>query len=267
MPGRVQVDAERLAWLELSLAGTDRQNLLLTAVEIGHIEVQMQLLRVLVARPNRWFVAGGSLKRDSRACVALEHHPATAVVLDRPSGDGAVKGSETLRITTVDGYEAIACNTFHTATILGAAQPRRRPPKAVLITNTNASRATHRTSRVTRTASAAASSSADGSRAPLRVPDPEQERLTRRRIRPFGDPLPRGTAWLSRFVFGLSLFGVRVQESPLSRQGTGGMQGRFLNCRFGPDKLGRENRRGSDAAYQHGRWRTAHSHKRGSGAR
>jgi hypothetical protein len=52
--GRVQEDAERLTRLHLVLAGTERDDGRLTGVEVGDLEIEVELLRVLRARPLRW---------------------------------------------------------------------------------------------------------------------------------------------------------------------------------------------------------------------
>ena len=117
MPRRVEIDPEGLAWLKICLQRPQSKHLLLTEIEIGHVEIKVSLLGLVIARPDRWFMIRRQLKGDRRSGVAAQFHPTAAVVFHRPPRNGAVKGSQGLRIATVDCYEAEAGDTGHTQTL------------------------------------------------------------------------------------------------------------------------------------------------------
>ena len=62
MPGRVEEHPERLARLVLVLARTERDDGRLGGIEIGDVEIEVHLLRVLGARPLRRHVVGRELE-------------------------------------------------------------------------------------------------------------------------------------------------------------------------------------------------------------
>jgi hypothetical protein len=61
--------------LNIGLAGTQRQHLLLADVEVRHVEVQVRLLGLVVARPHRGPVARRALESQRGAAVAPQLHP------------------------------------------------------------------------------------------------------------------------------------------------------------------------------------------------
>ena len=75
MAGGVEEDAERLPGLVLRLGRPDRQHRLLTGIEVGHVEVEVQLLGMLAARPVRWPVVLDALEGDRRPVRAVELGP------------------------------------------------------------------------------------------------------------------------------------------------------------------------------------------------
>ena len=73
------------ARLHLGLSSAQREHLLLTDVEVVDVEIEVQLLRVFVARPHRWHVTGRLLEGDGRPAVARQLRPLVVDVADRPS--------------------------------------------------------------------------------------------------------------------------------------------------------------------------------------
>src|SRR5882724_11093951 len=80
--GGIEVDPERGARLELVLAPADREHTALALVQVGHVEVQVQLLRVLVARPTRRAVPRRALEGDRRRpAVRAQLHPVLGLLV------------------------------------------------------------------------------------------------------------------------------------------------------------------------------------------
>ncbi len=75
MAGGVEEDAERLPGLVLRLGRPDRQHGLLAGVEVGYVEVEVQLLGMLAPWPVRWPVVVDALEGDRRPVRAVELGP------------------------------------------------------------------------------------------------------------------------------------------------------------------------------------------------
>ncbi len=100
--GGVDVHPERLARLHLGLSSAQREHLLLADVEVVDVEIEVQLLRVLVARPLRWHVTRRLLEGDGRAAVARQLRPLVVDVADRPARDRGVELGERGVVGAVD---------------------------------------------------------------------------------------------------------------------------------------------------------------------
>lgn len=58
MPGRVQEYPKFFTWLKLGLAGTERQHLALSLIEVVDREVDVRLLGTIGTRPHRRLMIG-----------------------------------------------------------------------------------------------------------------------------------------------------------------------------------------------------------------
>ncbi len=122
VPCRVQVNPEGRPGLHISLAGTQRQHVLLTDVEIRHIEVQVSLLRVLVTRPHRRLVARSTLESQRSAAITAQLHPVVVVTVGLPTRDRSVELRQGTRVTAIERYQTEPCNTSHAANSTGGPQ-------------------------------------------------------------------------------------------------------------------------------------------------
>jgi hypothetical protein len=119
VPCRVQVNPEGRPGLHISLAGTQREHVLLTDIEIRHIEVQVSLLRVLVTRPHRRLVARSTLESQRSAAITAQLHPVVVVTVGLPTRDRSVELRQGTRVTAIERYQTEPCNTSHAANSTG----------------------------------------------------------------------------------------------------------------------------------------------------
>ena len=70
MPGRVEIDPEALARLDLVLACAESQHLCFRSIEVRYVEVEVHLLGLLGAGPARRDMVGCELERE---CDAAHH--------------------------------------------------------------------------------------------------------------------------------------------------------------------------------------------------
>src|SRR3954468_7598680 len=82
--GRVEEDPERGARLVVGLGGAHGQHPALTVAEIGDVEVEVELLGHVLARPGRSAVVLGLLERERPPTAGVELRPRVV----RPVGDG-----------------------------------------------------------------------------------------------------------------------------------------------------------------------------------
>ena len=102
MAGRIEEHSKAVTTrLNLRLAGTDPEHGHLTCVEIINVEIEVQLLRPVVARPRRRFVARRLLECDRHAIRAHELDP-VGIVARRlthiPAGDRGVEARQLERL-------------------------------------------------------------------------------------------------------------------------------------------------------------------------
>ena len=109
----VEEDAKARTGLEVRLDGAQREYLLLGGVEIIDVEVEMGLLRPLLAWPQGGLVIGCELKGDRDVAVGAQLYPVAVVVFDVAPGDGAVEAGQGPRVTTVEGNHTQSSDRSH----------------------------------------------------------------------------------------------------------------------------------------------------------
>lgn len=91
--GRVQEDLEGRAGLHARRACPDRQDLFLGEIEVGHLEVEVELLGMGRIRPPRRAVVRRELAGERDALVAAQLHPVGVVVVALPPGEVPAGGA------------------------------------------------------------------------------------------------------------------------------------------------------------------------------
>ncbi len=123
MPSRIEVDAEVLpAGLCVRLRRADGEDGLLAGVEIIDIEVDVQLLRMIIARPRRWLMIRGQLERNRRSVWADELHPVVLVVgfaPELPARHGGVELGKFQRSRAIEGDDAESSDAGHGSKVPG----------------------------------------------------------------------------------------------------------------------------------------------------
>ena len=108
MPRGIEIDPKRgSAGLEVGLSCSESQNRRLAVIEIRHIEVEVGLLRMLVAGPLGWHMTRHPLKRDRGTGRAPQPYPVDVGVgiIHFPSEDRPVEAGHTFGIGGVEGDE------------------------------------------------------------------------------------------------------------------------------------------------------------------
>lgn len=113
MTSRVEEDSVVTPRLVVGLHRTERHGLPLGFVEVGDIEVEVCLLRLVAAGPYWPLVVRNLLKGDRGTLVAAKLDPLTAVVVELKAGQRTVERGECLRVGTVKGDEAEPSNSGH----------------------------------------------------------------------------------------------------------------------------------------------------------
>src|SRR4051794_40702036 len=92
VPGRIEEHAEGRAGLVIRLGGTDGQHPALSLVEIGNVEVEVDLLGHVLVGPGRGPVTVDALERQRPLAARVELDPrVVGTVVERPAAQLAVE--------------------------------------------------------------------------------------------------------------------------------------------------------------------------------
>lgn len=112
---RIEVHPKEGARLHRVLAGAQGQHCRLADIEVIELEVEMLLLRVLLAWPLRRLVVVDPLEPQRRTDVTSESNPVTVrgALVDRPAGDRRVELRKGARLPAVDGSPRKSAYSIH----------------------------------------------------------------------------------------------------------------------------------------------------------
>ena len=108
--------------LGVRLRRADGEDGLLTGFEIRDIEVDVQLLGVIIARPGRRLMTWGQLEGDRRSVWADELHPVVIGVWlapNWPASHGSVELRKLQRSQAIEGDETESSDAGHGRAVVG----------------------------------------------------------------------------------------------------------------------------------------------------
>lgn len=129
MAGGIEEDAEGLARLEFGLPGAEFEDLRLGSVEVVYHDVDVHLLRMVLAGPARGTVVLDLLEADGRPGVGCDLCPRAVVVdADLPVEEVAVELGELTSIRSIENDHGLLCDSHgaESTPVDGHEEGRRR---------------------------------------------------------------------------------------------------------------------------------------------
>ena len=114
---RIEVDPKVLpTGLGVRLRRADGEDRLLTGFEISDVEVEVELLGTIIARPGRWLMTWGQLEGDRRSLWADQLHPVVLGVgfaPKLPARHGGVEPRKLQRSRAIESDETESSDAGH----------------------------------------------------------------------------------------------------------------------------------------------------------